>query len=180
MSDELTNENTEPNTDQDQAEPQGDATQGTDWKAQARKWEARAKEAQADRDAAAKWREYELSQKSEHEKLSDLLAEEKAKSDSATAKLLRYEVAANKGIPADALDLLAGSTREELEAQADKLLSLIADQSKPKTPRPDENQGKPATASVGQLTKEDLKTMTAAQIMEAKTAGRLNDVLGIH
>jgi hypothetical protein len=42
------------------------------------------------------------------------------------------------------MQLLTGSTKEELEAAADTLLGLIADQSKPKTPRPDQNQGKPA------------------------------------
>ena len=52
---EITTENIEPETTAVEAEPQGNAE--TDWKAQARKWEARAKEAQADREPAAKWRE---------------------------------------------------------------------------------------------------------------------------
>ncbi len=175
---EITDDTGSDNQD-DQAQPQGEKPE-IDWKAQARKWEARAKEAQADRELAQKWREYEASQKSEHEKLAEQLAAEQSKAAEATARLMRYEVATQKGIPADALDLLPGSSREELEAAADKLLSLIADQSKPKTPKPDENQGKPATGAVGQLTKEDLRTMTPKQIMEAKEAGRLNDVLGIH
>jgi hypothetical protein len=178
MSDEITTENIEPETTVEVAEPQGNAE--TDWKAQARKWEARAKEAQADRELAAKWREYESSQKSEHEKLAEELAKANAIASEATSKLTRYEVAAEKGIPAEAIDLLNGSTKEDLEAAAEKLLSLIADQSKPKTPRPDELQGKPANGNAGQLTQADLKSMTAAQIMEAKANGRLNDVLGIH
>jgi hypothetical protein len=178
MSDELTTENIETETTETTEQPQGSAE--VDWKAQARKWEARAKDAQADRELAAKWREYESSQKSEHEKLADELARAKAEASEASSKLLRYQVAAQKGIPADALDLLPGSSLEELETAADKLLSLIADQSKPKTPRPDENQGKPANASIGQLTKDDLKGMSPKAIMEAKEAGRLNDVLGIH
>lgn len=178
MSDEITKDNIEAETNQPDAEPQGAAD--VDWKAQARKWEARAKEAQADRELAAKWREYESSQKSEHEKLAEELAKANAIASEATSKLTRYEVAAIKGIPADAIDLLNGSTREDLEAAADKLMSLIADQSKPKSPRPDDLQGKPATGNVGQLAKADLAGMTPAQIMEAKAAGRLNDVLGIH
>lgn len=178
MSDEVTTENIEPETTNEAAEPQGNAE--VDWKAQARKWEARAKEAQADRELAAKWREYESSQKSEHEKLAEELAKANAIASEATSKLTRYEVAAEKGIPAEAIELLNGSTKEDLEAAAEKLLSLIADQSKPKTPRPDELQGKPATGNPGQLTQADLKGMTAQQIMEAKVAGRLNDVLGIN
>lgn len=179
MSDEITSEeNTTPDTIQTDAEPQGAAD--TDWKKEARKWEARAKEAQADRELAAKWREYETSQKSEHEKLAEELAKANAIANEATSKLTRYEVATEKGIPAEAIDLLTGDTKEDLEAAAEKLLSLIADQSKPKTPKPDELQGKPSNGNAGQLTQAELKGMTAAQIMEAKAAGRLNDVLGIN
>lgn len=125
-----------------EAEPQGEA-QETDWKALARKWEARAKAAKADGDDAAKWREYEHSQKSEHEKLADKLVAAEAIAAEASAKLTRFEVAAAKGVPAEAVDLLNGTTKEELEASADKLLALIANQSKSAL-KPDVNQGKPA------------------------------------
>ena len=43
----------------------------------------------------------------------------------AKSKLTRYEVAAEKGLPADTLDLLSGNTREELEAKADRILELV-------------------------------------------------------
>jgi hypothetical protein len=178
MSDELTTENNEPVEDTKAAEPQGNASE-VDWKAQARKWEARAKDAQADRELAAKWREYEENQKSDHEKLADELARAKAEASQASTELMRLKVASEKGIPADALALLNGSSREELEHAADTLLSLIADQSKPKTPLPDENQGKPIPASVGQLTEADLQGMNPADISAARKAGRLNDLLGI-
>lgn len=180
MSDEITTpEPTEALTTPDAAvetEPQGSSE--TDWKKEARKWEARAKEAQAFKEAADKWREYEQNQKSEQEKLAERLAAAEATASESTAKLLKYEIASQKGIPADALDLLVGSTREELETAADKLLSLIADQSKPKTLTPDMNQGKPAPAPVGQLTEADLKAMTPAQIMQARAEGRLDELLG--
>lgn len=175
MSDETATPTEEPTITPDApTEPQG--KEETDWKAEARKWESRAK---ADHDAAKAWREYEQSQKSEHEKLAEDLANARAEASQASTTLLRYQIAAEKSIPSDALELLIGSTREELEANADKLLSLIANQSKPKTPKPDENQGKPAPSSLGQLTREDLKGMSEKEIMEAKTAGRLNDLLGI-
>lgn len=179
MSDEITTPEPEAQTTPEtpvDAEPQGAAE--TDWKKEARKWEQRAKEAQAFKDAAEKWREYEQSQKSEHEKLAEQLAAAEASAKDATARLIKYEVAATKGVPADALDLLHGSTREELEAAADKLLSLIADQSKPKTPIPDANQGKPAPAALGQIDEATLKTMTPAEIMKAKAEGRLDALLG--
>jgi hypothetical protein len=116
----------------------------TDWKAEARKWEKRAKES---RDAALKWQEYEKSLKPEQERLADELAAAKADAESARTALLRHEIAAEKGIPADAVKLLAGTTRDELESAADVLLSLVAEQSKPKTPKPDVSQGKPASGA---------------------------------
>lgn len=175
---ETPNPETEPTNEQPDAdvsqEPQGTKDE-TDWKSEARKWETRAK---ADHELAAKWREYELSQKSEHEKLADMLAQKEAEASQATAELLRYRIAAEKGITGEATKLLKGSTQEELETEADLLLSLIANQSKPKTPLPDENQGKPAPSQIGQLTRADLKTMTPKEIVEAKAAGRLTDLLG--
>jgi hypothetical protein len=147
----------------------------TDWKSEARKWESRAK---ADHELAQKWREYEDTQKSEHEKLADELARERAEAAQAKAELLRLRIASERGITGDATKLLKGSTQEELEAEADLLLSLIADQSKPKAPKPDENQGKPAQTVLGQLTKADLKTMSPQEIVAAKAEGRLNELMG--
>jgi hypothetical protein len=142
---EETNETIEPTeVVEESVEPQGSAE--TDWKAEARKWENRAKSAKADSEAAAKWREYEASLKPVQERLAEELAEAKAVASENALKLKRYEIANRKAIPADAIDLLTGQNDEELEASADKLLSLIANQSK--TPsKPDVNQGKPANNS---------------------------------
>lgn len=172
-----TNEPTEETTPE--VEPQGE-TKEIDWKAEARKWENRAKSAKADSEAAAKWREYEAAQKPIQERLSEELAQAQAEKNEAAAKLLRYEIASSKGITGEATKLLKGSTPEELEAEADLLLSLIANQSKPKSPLPDENQGKPAPAVVGQLTREDLRGMSPDEIDAAKKAGKLNELLGIN
>jgi hypothetical protein len=63
--------------------------------------------------------------KTEIEKaLSKATKAEQAKAAAETA-LLRYQVAAEKQIPGEALDLLNGTTREELEASADKILNLV-------------------------------------------------------
>jgi hypothetical protein len=124
----------------DEPQAQAEASE-TDWKSEARKWEARAKAAKADSEAANKWREYERSLKPEQERLAEELAQVRTEASEATVKLLRYEVATQKGVPSDAIDLLTGSSREELESSADKLLSLIANQSKTPT-KPDINQGK--------------------------------------
>lgn len=158
-------------------EPQGKPE--IDWKSEARKWENRAKASKADSEDAAKWREYEASLKPAQERLAEELAATKAEADEARAALLRYEIANAKGITGDATKLLKGKTAEELEAEADLLLSLIATQSKPKTPLPDENQGKPAPSNIGQITDRNvLKEMTPAEIVKAKAEGRLDSLLG--
>jgi hypothetical protein len=143
MSEETTVEPTEPTEVVDESvEPQGSTE--TDWKAEARKWESRAKSAKADSEAATKWREYEQSLKPIQERLAEELAQAKAEASDNALKLKRYEIASRKAIPADAIDLLTGQTEEDLEASAEKLLSLIANQSK--TPiKPDLNQGKAGT-----------------------------------
>jgi hypothetical protein len=145
MSEEIEN-TTEQSESVEQAEAQAEV-QETDWKAEARKWESRAKAAKADSEAAAKWRDYEKSLKPEQERLAEELAQIKAEASEATTKLMRYEVATQKGVPSDAVDLLTGSTKEELESAADKLLSLIANQSKTPT-KPDVNQGKAASGGI--------------------------------
>lgn len=178
MSDEL-EPNTEPvEPDVVEAEPQGDV-ETTDWKAEARKWEKRAKEANAFRDDASRWREYEASLKPEQERLAEELQTVRMEAESARTALMRYEIASEKGIPAEAISLLQGSSREELEEAADSLLKLIANQSKPKPPLPDELQGKPASGAPGQITDRNvLKSMTAQEIMEAKATGRLDQLIG--
>lgn len=180
MSETEITENTEPTAESVEVpEPQGEKAE-TDWKAEARKWENRAKASKVDADDANKWREYEASLKPIQERLAEELEQTKQEAVAAKAALLRYEIANSRGLSGDAIKLLKGTTQEELESEAEILLALIADQSKPKQPVPDQNQGKPADVTVGQLSKEQLSGMTAKQIMEAKAAGRLNDVLGIN
>lgn len=179
MSDQLdTTPDPTPDVEAEITEPQGDVD-STDWKSEARKWEKRAKEANAFREDADKWREYEAAQKPAQERLAEELASAKSEADLARQTLLRYEVAAEKGIPGDALRLLTGSTREELDESADTLLALIATQSKTKPQLPDTNQGQPASNTAGQITdRAQLAGMTAAQIDEARKAGRLDTLLG--
>jgi hypothetical protein len=124
-------------------EPQGS---DVDWKAEARKWEKRAKDANSLRDAAEKWQEYERSLKPEQERLAEELTSAKHEAESARVQLLRYEIAAEKGIPSEAIKLLNGSSREELEESSETLMALIAKQSETKQPRPDMSQGRAVSA----------------------------------
>jgi hypothetical protein len=146
------------------------------WKKNARKWEKLAK---ADADAAARWREFEAAQKPIQERLAEELAATKAEAESARAELLRLQIASAKGITGDATKLLRGSTQEELEAEADVILALIATANAPKTPLPDVSQGKAASQTAGAITDvAQLDRMTPQEIMKAKADGRLDQLLG--
>lgn len=94
----------------------------TDWKAEARKWEARAKE---NAPAARKLAELEESQKSEIQKAQERA--EAAERELATTKLetLRLSVAAKHGVPAN---LLTGSAEDEIEASAQALIQFRGEQ----------------------------------------------------
>jgi ubiquitin len=98
----------------------------------------RAEAAQHRREAQeAKQRAQELEERdqSEVEKLTTKATKAERERDEAKAALLRYEVAAEKQVPPEAVDLLVGNTREELEAKADRLLELT------KGPDPDFDAG---------------------------------------
>lgn len=105
------------------AEQQAPA-QETDWKAEARKWEARAKE---NTSAAQRLAEIEEASKTEEQKRAERIAA--LESELSTYKTReqvatwKAEVAEATGVPVVAL---AGSTKEELEAHAATLKPLIA------------------------------------------------------
>lgn len=132
-------------------EPNGETVESNDltaqleeWKSHSRTWESRAKAAKADAD---KWREYEQSQKTVEERRAEQLAEVQRELEAERTARLRLEIAADRGITGEALTLLDGSTREEIEAKADALQALIASQQKSKTPAPDLLQGRPVQGS---------------------------------
>lgn len=108
-----------------------------------------AKEASKRAEAAeAKVREYEEANSSELEKLTNKAAKAEQARAEAEAKLVRFEVAKDKAVPAEAVDFLKGNTREELEASADKLLELVKSRNdSDKTPDFDGGPREPAPDS---------------------------------
>lgn len=112
---------------------------GDDWKARAREWEKRAKENAA---KARELDELKKSQMSELERAQAEAEENKRLAAQAQARGDRLMVAIRKGLPQDLADRLVGSTVEELEADADKLLALIPpNQNTGRPPAPDLRQG---------------------------------------
>jgi hypothetical protein len=120
--------------------------QETDWKAEARKWEERAK---ANKSAVDKLAEIEEASKTEAQKAAERLAAAEAKvaefEKREQVTKWKDEVAKASGVPAT---VLAGSTKEEIEAHAETLKPLIAGQTKgavgPYVAPEGTNAGKPA------------------------------------
>lgn len=77
------------------------------------------------KDVQARLREIEDRDKSEAEKLAEKAAAAEAKAQEAEARVLRLEVGASKGLTAAQTRRLVGTTREELEADADDLLESL-------------------------------------------------------
>lgn len=80
--------------------------------------------------ATTRLREIEDRDKSESEKLTQRAAESDRRAVEAEAKLLRVEIAAERKMPARAVALLHGTTREEIEASADELAALLKETEK--------------------------------------------------
>lgn len=91
---------------------------------------------------AARLDEIEEASKSETQRLADRADAEFARAQAAEAALLRYEVASEIGVPANAMKFLTGTTREEIVASAKDVMELIGEAGKPRAPKPDPNQGR--------------------------------------
>jgi hypothetical protein len=104
--------------------------QETDWKAQARKWEERAKENKA---AAARLAELEEANKTAEQKANERLEAAERRAAELEAKATKAEVAGAAGVPADLLDGPASSSAEDLQAYAEKLIAFKGVPAEPET-----------------------------------------------
>lgn len=95
--------------------------------------------------------------KTEAQKLADQLAAERTGRTSAEQKLLRYEVAAAKGVPPNLVRFLHGDSKEDIEEAADALLQEMG-------------EGKPAMPERPQ---ERTATGTKSNAEEAMSAAQL-------
>ena len=103
-------------------------------------------------------KEREDAEKSETTKLNEALASERDARTKAEVQLLRHTVAADKGVPAELVKFLTGTTKEEVEQSANELLEAVGN-NKPAMPgRPAERMvdGRPSKSS---LDKDDPVTL---------------------
>jgi hypothetical protein len=143
----------------DRAEP--------DWKAEARKWERRAKangaEARKNADAANRLKETEDADRSEVEKLTARVATAEKRAVEAEAKALKAEIAQEKGLTAGQAKRLHGETREDIEADADELLEAFGGT---KSDKDDTDDGRNGESS-RRTPKENLRPGAANEDTEA-------------
>lgn len=150
------------------------------WKAEARKWEAQAKENKA---AAARLAEIEEANKTAEQKAAERLAAAEKAAQESTAEALRYKVAAAKGLDLALAARLTGSTKEELEADADTLMALIPKAPDATPPAPPTGPTVPGQQPGGAqipalITQSDLDALGAAgkyaDINRLRREGRLS------
>ena len=154
--------------------PQETAT--VDWKAEAEKWKALSRQNE-DRAKAKQFDAIEEQSKSEMQKLLEAKEAAERRAAAAETASLKARIAAAKGVD---VDLLTGTTQEEITASADRLLAWRGPVTPPaSTSSADAGQRGDNVAGPRQLTREDLKAMTPAQINKARRDGQLNQIMGV-
>jgi hypothetical protein len=98
------------------------------------------KEAAAQRtaltEATAELSKLKDKDKSETERLTERVAESDRRASAAETRLARYEVIADRGLDVRVAAALAGETREEIEASADAIAQVLAEQAADKSKPP--------------------------------------------
>lgn len=127
----------------DEFPAQGDQNDDVDWKAEARKWEQRAKE---NKSASAELTKLKAANMSELEKAQAAAAENLKAAETARSEALRLRIAIKHGISdEDAETFLTGTDEESLTKQAERLAAMAQVPAGPTTPKPDLTQGGSAT-----------------------------------
>lgn len=165
-----------------------------DWKAEAAKWKELARKnearAKANADAATKFEEFRKSQMSEQDlaiaaardeatnatrrEFFGRLAEERFRGAALAAGVDPAVIEEDLG-DRDISKLYDPETGELNTARIESAVKRLA----PKRTAADLGQGARGVNRPSQLTRADLATMSADQIMQARAEGRLNDILGI-
>ena len=157
-----------------------DTAPQVDWEAEARKWkELSRKNESRMKENAEKARLYDEAQeqgKSELQKAQEAAAKAEARAAAMEAEALRARVAAATGVDAD---LLSGSSEEELRASAERLLAWRGAQVPKGAPAADAGVRGDEIRAARQLTREDLKKMSPAEIIKARQDGQLNNIMGV-
>jgi len=118
-------EDTEPVTGEDTEPDKGTDPDAGAKKALEAERKARREAEKALRDMQSRLKEIEDKDKSETDKLREQVEQLKSEASTNAAKALRAEIAAERGLTPAQAKRLVGSTREELEADADEILEAF-------------------------------------------------------
>lgn len=148
------------------------------WMHKARKHEDRVKalnpnEIEQLRTKAAEFDKLTDAQKSEVEKARERAEAAERKAAEIETRAIRAEVAAAKGVP---VELLAGTTKEEMEAAADKLLAFRGQ--KPPADFGGGDRGSDVGGGAKKWTQADLAGKSSDEINAARKAGHLDRLMG--
>lgn len=117
--------------EQERKDPEEEGAESTDWKAMARKWEARSKE---NAEKAKAYDDLQEASKTELEKAKEAAKKAKAELDGLKAKAkldeARRRVAKSAGVPES---LVFGATEDEMEANAKAIAAFAKPKSAPRT-----------------------------------------------
>jgi len=125
-------------SDQQGDQPSPPPPWGDDFDAQ-RAWNTIQRQRETERDLRTQLQARDRERMTETERAQAERDQFRQERDEAQLELMRYRVGALKGLPANAVKYLNGSTQEELELAADELKLLIGD--KPPAPVPDFGAG---------------------------------------
>lgn len=135
MSDTPTTDSTATKAAPAQEQPPTPAQPETDWKAEARKWEARAKENTSAREELDRFKQAQMT---ELEKAQQAAAQAQADVEAARVEALRYRIAAQFGINEHTDLILTGADEDTMTRQAELWASRTPSTTHPK---PDPAQG---------------------------------------
>ena len=99
-------------------------------------------EAKANADAAKKLAEIETANQTEAEKQAARLAEAEERAKALEVKANRADIAGESGVPANILAGPEDSSPEAIKAFADLVIAYTEQTGKPRSPKPDANQGR--------------------------------------
>lgn len=144
-------DDTEDKGKDDKGQAQDDKNQGTleeqleKWKFFSKKNEDSFKKVSEDLDKykadAEAWRKYQEDQLPADEKAKREFDDLKKELQELKTEKVRDSVIISKNVPAAAHIFLTGTTKEELEQQADSIMAIISESKKPSAPRPQDSQG---------------------------------------
>lgn len=132
----------------------------------------------------AQLKEREDAEKSEAQKLAEAKEAAEKELSELRHQLTLNKVAKEHGIPDELVEFLGSGDEETLSERAKKLSEKLSAKAEtggtpeiPGKPAPKLTPGHAESATDGQLTRDDIKTMTPEQINKAMADGRLNSLL---